>query len=149
MYKHILFPVDGSELSRKAETECIALAKSVGARVTAMHVVSHFYLHFQRWAAPRSVFTKIEKQHEAEAAEIARTMISKLEARARAEGVKCDGLVSIGDHPYEEIIKSAEARKCDLIMMASHGYTGINSVLLGSETVKVLTHAKIPVLVVR
>ena len=149
MYKHVLLPVDGSELSRKAEKECIAFAKSSGAKVTAIHVVSHYHLHFQRWGAPRSVFTKIEKEHEEEAAELARKMISKLEARAKGEGVKCDGLVIIGDHPYEEIVKCAEARKCDLIMMASHGHTGLNAVLLGSETVKVLTHARIPVLVVR
>ena len=149
MYKHIMLPVDGSELSRKAEKECITFAKFMGAKVTAIHVVSHFYLHFQRWAAPRSVFTKIEKEHEAEASEVARKMIAKIEARAKAEGVKCDGLVVVGDHPYEEIIKSAETRKCDLVMMASHGHTGLNAVLLGSETVKVLTHAKIPVLVVR
>jgi nucleotide-binding universal stress UspA family protein len=149
MYKHILLPVDGSELSRKTEKECIAFAKSSGAKVTAIHVVSHFHLHIQRWGAPESVFTKIEKEHEAEATDLARKMISKLEARANAEGVKCDGLVVVGDHPYEEIISSAEKRKCDLIMMASHGHTGFDAVLLGSETVKVLTHAKIPVLVVR
>jgi nucleotide-binding universal stress UspA family protein len=149
MYKHIMLPVDGSELSRKAEKKCFALAKFMGAKVTAIHVVSHFYLHLQRWGAPRSVFTKIEKEHEAEASENARKMISELEARAKAEGVKCDGLVVVGDQPYEEIIKSAETRKCDLIMMASHGHKGLNAVLLGSETVKVLTHAKIPVLVVR
>ena len=148
MYKHVLLPVDGSELSRKAEKECIAFAKSSGAKVTAIHVVSHFYLHLQRWGAPRAVFTKIEKEHEEEATDLARKMISKLEARAKAEGVKCDGLVLVGDHPYEEIISSAEKRKCDLIMMASHGHTGSGAVLLGSETVKVLTHARIPVLVV-
>jgi nucleotide-binding universal stress UspA family protein len=149
MYKHILLPVDGSELSRKAENECISFAKSTGAKVTAMHVVSHFYLHIQPWGAPRSVHRRIEKEHEEEASEIARKMISKLEARAKADGVKCEGVVVIGDHPYEEIISTADKRKCDLIMMASHGHTGLNAMLLGSETVKVLTHAKIPVLVVR
>ena len=149
MYKHIMLPVDGSELSRKAETECIAFAKATGAKVTAIHVVSHFYLHIQPWGAPRSVHTKIEKQHEEEATEIARKMISKLEARAKSEGVKLEGVIVVADHPYEEIIGNAEKRKCDLIMMASHGHTGLNAVLLGSETAKVLTHAKIPVLVVR
>ena len=149
MYKHIMLPVDGSEMSRKAENECIAFAKATGAKVTALHVVSHFYLHIQPWGAPRSVHRKIEKEHEEEATEIARKMISKLEARAKAEGVKLEGVIVVADHPYEEIIGNADKRKCDLIMMASHGHTGLNAVLLGSETAKVLTHAKVPVLVVR
>lgn len=148
-YKHIMLPVDGSEPSRKAEKECIAFAKSIGAKVTAIHVVSHFHLHFQPWATPKSVHTKIEKAHEEEATEIAQKMISALTKRAKADGVECDGLVVVGDHPYEEIINNAENRKCDLIMMASHGRRGFDAVLLGSETVKVLTHTKIPVLVVR
>jgi len=148
-YKHILLPVDGSELSRMAEKECIAFAKSIGAKVTAIHVVSHFHLHIQPWATPKSVHTKIEKEHEEEATEIAQKMISALTKRAKADGVECDSLVVVGDHPYEEIINSAEERKCDLIMMASHGRRGLDAVLLGSETVKVLTHTKIPVLVVR
>jgi nucleotide-binding universal stress UspA family protein len=148
-YKHIMLPVDGSEPSRKAEKECIAFAKSIGAKVTAIHVVSHFYLHFQPWATPKSVHTKIEREHEEEAKEIAQKMVSALVTRAKKESVDCDGLVVVGDHPYEEIINNAESRKCDLIMMASHGRRGLDAVLLGSETVKVLTHSKIPVLVVR
>ena len=148
-YKHIMLPVDGSELSRKAEKECIAFTKSIGAKLTAIHVVSHFHLRFQPWATPKSVHTKIEKDHEEEATEIAQKMISALTKRAKADGVECDGLVVVGDHPYEEVINSAEERQCDLIMMASHGRRGLNAVLLGSETVKVLTHTKIPVLVVR
>ena len=148
-YKHIMLPVDGSDPSRKAEKECIAFAKSIGAKVTAIHVVSHFYLHIQPWATPKSVHTKIEKEHEEEATEIAQKMISALTKRAKADGVECDGLVVVGDHPYEEIINSAEERKCDLIMMASHGRRGLDAVLLGSETVKVLTHTRIPVLVVK
>jgi nucleotide-binding universal stress UspA family protein len=148
-YKHIMLPVDGSELSRKAEKECIAFAKSIGAKLTAIHVVSHFHLYIAPWATLKSVHTKIEKEHEEEATEIAQKMISALTKRAKADGVECDGLVVVGDHPYEEIINSAEERKCDLIMMASHGRRGLDAVLLGSETVKVLTHTKIPVLVVR
>ena len=148
-YKHILLPVDGSELARKAEKECFAFAKSTGAKVTVIHVVSHYYLHMQPWGAPRSVHTKIEKAHEEEARKIAQKMISAITTRAKAEGVKCDGLVVIGDQPFEEIVNSAEKSKCDLIMMASHGRRGFEGVLLGSETQKVLTHTKIPVLVVK
>ncbi|HEX9686103.1 MAG TPA: universal stress protein [Burkholderiales bacterium] len=148
-YKHILLPVDGSDLSRKAEKECIAFAKSTGAKVTVLHVVSHFYLRMQPWGAPRWVHTKIEKEHEEEASEAAQKMISAITTRAKAEGVKCDGMVVVGDHPFEVIVNSAEKSKCDLIMMASHGRRGLEGVLLGSETQKVLTHTKIPVLVVK
>jgi len=148
-YKHIMLPVDDSDSSRKAEKECIAFAKSIGAKVTAIHVVSHFHLHVVPWATPRSMHTKIEKEHEEEATEIAQKMVSALVTRAKEKGVDCDGLVVVGDHPYEEIINNAENRRCDLIMMASHGRRGLYAVLLGSETVKVLTHTKIPVLVVR
>lgn len=149
MYKHILLPVDGSELSRKAETECFAFAKAIGARVTALHVVSHFHLHYQPWATPKSMHTKIEREHEEEATQIATKMLSELETRARSAGVKCETRVVVGDNPYEEIIDNAAKGQCDLIMMSSHGHRGVNAVLLGSETVKVLTHTKIPVLVVR
>ena len=148
-YKHILLPVDGSDLSRKAEKECIAFAKSIKAKVTAIHVVSHFHLHYQPWATPKSMHMKIEKEHEEEATAIAQKMISAVTKRVKGDGVECDGLVVVGDHPYEEIISNAENRKCDLIMMASHGRRGLDAVLLGSETVKVLTHTKIPVLIVR
>ena len=148
-YKHILLPVDGSDPSRRAEKECIAFAKSIGAKVTAIHVVYHFHLHYQPWATPKSLHTKIEKEHEEEAREIAQKMVSEFVKRAKAQAVACDALVVVGDQPHEEIIKSAEERKCDLIMMASHGRRGLDALLLGSETVKVLTHTKIPVLVVR
>ena len=148
-YKHILLPIDGSDMSQKVEKECVAFAKSGGAKVTALHVVSHFHLHYQPWAAPRSVHTTIESRHEDEAKEIAQKMVDALVARVKEKGVECKGVVVVGDQPYEEIIKSAEARKCDLIMMASHGRRGLDAVLLGSETVKVLTHSRIPVLVVR
>ncbi len=117
--------------------------------MTAIHVVSHFHLHYQPWATPKSVHKKIEKEHEEEARQFAQEMVAKLVKRVKAEGVECEGLVVVGDHAYEEIISNAEKRKCDLIVMASHGHKGLNSVLLGSETAKVLTHSKIPVLVVR
>jgi len=148
MYKNILLPVDGSELSQRAVGECMVLAKSSGAKVTAFHVVSHFHLS-PPWGAPKSVHQKIEKDHEDEALMAAREMEDKLVQRIKAEGIDCEGVVVVGGHPYEEIINYAKARKCDLIIMASHGRKGLDAVLIGSETVKVLTHSTIPVLVVR
>lgn len=149
MYTHIMLPLDGSTLSQKAERECIALAKWAGARITALHVVSAFHLHYQPWGAPRSVHRKIEKDHEDEARQRAQRMLGEVAARAGAAAVACDPVVVVGDHPYEEIIRSAQERGCDLIMMASHGHRGLDAVLLGSETAKVLTHCTVPVLVVR
>lgn len=151
MYKNILLPVDGSEYSERAVKECVALVKSTGAKakLTAIHVISHFHLHYQPWSTPKSLHRKIEKEHEEEARQFAQEMIGKLTKRIKSEGVDCEGLVVVGDHAYEEIISSAEKRKCDLIVMASHGHKGLNSLLIGSETSKVLTHSKIPVLVVR
>lgn len=149
MYKHIMLPVDGSEPSLRAEKECIAFAKSIRAKVTAIHVVSRFHLHVQPWASPKAMITKIEQEHEEEARETAQKMLAELEARAKADGVECESVVVVADNPHEEIIRNAEALGCDLIMMASHGRRGLDAVLLGSETTKVLTHSKLPVLVAR
>jgi nucleotide-binding universal stress UspA family protein len=149
MYRNVLLPVDGSALSEAAVKECIALVKASGGKTTAIHVVSHFHLHYQPWAAPKAMHSKIEKEHEEEARQAAQVMVDQVAQRVRAAGIECGAVVVVGDHPYEEIIRQAEKRKCDLIIMASHGHKGLNAVLLGSETVKVLTHSKVPVLVVR
>jgi len=149
MYSNILLPVDGSELSQKAVSECLSLVKDSGAKVAVAHVVSHFHLHQQPWAPTRALHERIEKEHEEDACRAAQDMVDKLARRFTSQGIACDGLVVVGDQPYKEIINQAENRNCDLIVMASHGHMGLNAVLLGSETVKVLTHSKIPVLVVR
>ena len=70
-------------------------------------------------------------------------------AAAKSAGVACDTRHVKHDHIYEAIIDAASARRCDLIVMASHGRRGVSAVVLGSETVKVLTHSTIPVLVYR
>lgn len=149
MYKHIMLPVDGSELSLKAEKECIAFAKSIGAKVTVIHVLPHFNLHVSAWPTPKAMITKIEDEHDEETKQVVQKMLADVEERAKAAGVKCDSLLVVGDSPYEAIIENAGKGGCDLIMMASHGRKGVDAVLLGSETVKVLTHTKMPVLVVR
>lgn len=149
MYKNVLLPVDGSEISARALDECAALAKSSGAKVTVLHVISHFHLHFPPWAVTRAIHEKIEHDHEDEARQAAQRMVGKLTGNLEAAGIACEGVVVFGDHPYEEIIREAARRRCDLIVMASHGHRGINAVLIGSETAKVLTHSRIPVLVVR
>ena len=146
MYKNILLPVDGSELSEKAVMECVRFAKSAGAKVTVIHAVSRYHLNY---SGMPQIVRKIEKDHEDEAKQLAQDWIDKLVTRIRAEGVDCEGLIVLGDSPDEEIIGLADQRKCDLIIMASHGHKGLNAVLMGSETLKVLTHSKIPVLIVK
>jgi len=148
-YKHILFAADGSEQSRKAEKECIAFAGSIGAKVTVLHVISHYHLQVRSWAVPKTMLTKIEVEHEQEAKKTANEMVATLVKDFKSSGIECEGEVVVGDEPYAEIIRGAQSRKCDLIMMASHGRRGIDALLLGSETTKVLTHSPMPVLVVR
>jgi nucleotide-binding universal stress UspA family protein len=149
MYKNILLPVDGSDLSQKAVNECVTLVKGSGAKVAVVHVVSHFHLNQRPWAPTKALHEKIEKDHEEDARRAAQEMVDQLAQRLKSVGIESESLVVVGDQPYEEIINQATTRNCDLIVMASHGHMGLNAVLLGSETVKVLTHSKIPVLVVR
>ncbi len=148
MYKNILLPVDGSELSLKAARETLNYAKSVGARVTAIHVVAHGRLVIEE-GLTGGLVQQLKREYEETASNAAREMLAKLEEQARAAGVKLDSIVVVGDHPHQEIIDHAEKNGNDLIMMASHGRRALQSLLLGSETIKVLTHCKIPVLVVR
>jgi nucleotide-binding universal stress UspA family protein len=148
MYKHILLPLDGSEFSMKAVSQGISLAKAVGARVTFISVVPHFRLAVSIGHSSEIV-RKLEKDHEEESRKHADELLLKVEAEAEKKGVPCERIAVVDDSPYEQIIANAESAKCDLIVMASHGRRGLDAVLLGSETTKVLTHSKIPVLVVR
>jgi nucleotide-binding universal stress UspA family protein len=148
MFKHMLLPTDGSKLSERAVERGLELAKSIGARVTSVHVIPEFRLMAdESFALPTSA--DLKKRYEREAKARAEKLLQKITARAEAMMVKCEGVVIVGDVPYEHIIETAKKRKCDLIMMASHGRRGLSGLLLGSETSKVLTHSKIPVLVVR
>ena len=145
MFKHILLPTDGSILSQVAIQKGVKFAKSIKARITGMSVMpEHKYYMYQ---ADMIVQVKKEtvKQHKLEADR----SLSVIEKAAKAAGVPCETFSEISDYPHEMIIKVAEKRGCDLIMMASHGRRGIGALLIGSETQKVLTHSKIPVLVFR
>lgn len=148
MYKRIMLPIDGSELSDRAVNEGVALAKSMGAKVTVIHVISHYHVVIEEGFAS-SELRAIEKDHEDVSKKAAGKILDKAMKLAKAEGVDCDGAVVVGDQPHQEIIANAKKRQCDLIVMASHGRRGLEALVLGSETVKVLTHSKIPVLVVR
>ncbi len=143
MFKHLLLPTDGSPLSDLAIEKGVFLARSVGAKVTGIHVMPKFHMLSYRV----DEVLGSQREFSADARDHADKYLSKLMSTAADLGVSCDAVVAVGDHPYHEIIAEAESRGCDLIVMASHGRKGIQAVLLGSETHKVLTHTKIPVLV--
>lgn len=145
MYKHILIPTDGSELSAKAVRAGIQFARELGARVTALTVTPPFY---PSETTPSALATHA-REHEEQSRNAARRALKPAEDAAAAAGVPFTGLHRVGDSPAEEIIKAASEAGCDLVFMASHGRRGMSALLLGSETNKVLTHSKIPVLVTR
>jgi nucleotide-binding universal stress UspA family protein len=148
MYQHIMLPFDGSDLSLKAVHEGVTLAKALGSKMTLITVIAPYHTGITSPITSSSVH-ELERRHEEESKKDARKLHTDIVARAKSEGVECDSLVVVSNSLYAQIIESAKTRNCDLIVMASHGRRGLDAVLLGSETVKVLTHSKIPVLVVR
>jgi len=146
MYHHILLPTDGSALSERAVEEGIRFAKLIGASLTALHTTPQFY---PSQIAGHAVIQNAVREHEERSKESARHALDAVERAAREAAVTCTVLHRVSDSPWDEIIKVAAERGCDLIFMASHGRRGVSALLLGSETNKVLTHSKIPVLVTR
>jgi nucleotide-binding universal stress UspA family protein len=145
MYSHILIPTDGSGLSETAVKQGIAFARAVGARATGITVSIPFHV----FTFDPVMVSDTAAQYEEECAERAKKYLGFVRDTAAAAGVSCDTLHVVAEHPYEAIINAASERGCDLIFMASHGRRGMAALVLGSETTKVLTHSKIPVLVCR
>jgi nucleotide-binding universal stress UspA family protein len=145
MFKHILVPTDGSDLAAKAVEHAIIFAKEISAKITAVTVIEPF--HLLSVAPSQLEYTPLEYRKHAEA--YAETVLGGVSAAANSAGVGCATLHVEHEQVYQGIIDAASARGCDLIVMASHGRRGVSAVVLGSETVKVLTHSKIPVLVYR
>ncbi len=143
MFKHILLPTDGSELSLRAADTGIALATKLGARVHAFHVVAPF----PSLAYLVDIIQANQEFYLADAVERAEGYLKEVKQRAADAGVPCESSHKINDQPYAAIVKTAVDRQCDLIVMASHGWRGLNRLLLGSETHKVLLHGDVPVLV--
>lgn len=148
MYKHILLPTDGSKLSAKAIKQGIQFAKSIGANLTTLHV-THEYRAMMDDGFVAPAAATFRKRFEEESLKRSKAILEAVKAEALAAGVSCECVSVLSDLPYDAIIRQAKKSKCDLIMMASHGRKGLSSILLGSETAKVLTHSTIPVLVVR
>jgi len=147
MYKHILIPTDGSELSRRAIAAGVKLAKSVGAKVTGFFAAPPATPVVYEDFLPVGYMTP--EQHAQLIEKTAARYLEVIEKAAKAAGVACECVHVTNDFPADAILAMAKKKGCDLIFMASHGRRGLRGVLLGSETQKVLTHSKIPVLVYR
>jgi nucleotide-binding universal stress UspA family protein len=148
MYRHILIPTDGSELSQRAVRHGLSLAKALDAKVTAVTVEASFNVYdvpSSRTYQMSGAFAEYTEHAKAHAGKI----LNAVAEAARSAGVTCEIVQLEQDHPHEAIIAAAEQRECDLIVMGSHGRSGIVAIVLGSVTNKVLTHTTIPVLVCR
>ncbi|HEX8784554.1 MAG TPA: universal stress protein [Telluria sp.] len=145
MYRSILLPTDGSDASRRAIVAGIALAHNVGADVVGLHVTPVFHI----LTANSRMLQDTPDQYAAECSQRARRVLAAVEGAAREAGVTFRLEHASSDAPYDAIIETARRLGCDLIVMASHGRSGIKGLLLGSETQKVLVHGSIPVLVHR
>src|SRR4051812_14553805 len=146
MYRHILIPTDGSELAQKAVTHGLSLAKSLGAKVTALTVEASFNVY----GVPSSKVNQMSRafaEHAQHAKSHATKVLSDVANAAKAVGVPCEAVQIVQDHPYEAIIAAAKDNSCDLIVIGSHGRSGLAAIVLGSVTTKVLTHTAVPVLV--
>ena len=145
MYTNILIPTDGSELAGKAIQHGIALAKRIGAKATALTVSPPFHT----FTTDAQMIEDTPDQYKVRMYKQAQKTLGAATDAAQAAGIACETIQVEHEHPYRAIIDTAESKDCDLIVMASHGRHGISAIDLGSETVKVLTHSKIPVLVHR
>lgn len=147
MYKHLLVATDGSRLSAKAVTHAIALARALSARITVFYASPKYPMPA---IADGVVYNPVSKDEYARAAKkAADRILSPVKVKAEAGGVACDLLHAFDNSPWEAILTAARKAKCDAIAMASHGRHGITALVLGSETQKVLTYSKLPVIVVR
>ena len=145
MFKHLLLPTDGSPSSNDAIQKGIQFAKSEQAQVTGVYVMPEFHVMTYRV----EMVEDTKPQFAVDCRAHADQYLDVIQGAADKAGVTCHTVSVTSDHPFEAIIKTAEKKGCDLIVMASHGRRGVRGLLLGSETLKVLPHSKIPVLVYR
>ena len=147
MFKHVLVPTDGSPISLEAVRRAASMAKETGARVSALYVKTpappHYWSHviWTNLPEPGSYDDFSEKE--------AQQALAAVEEIFGEAGIACTTLTRTSEHVYQAILEVAAEQGCDLIFMASHGRRGVEALILGSETHKVLTHSKIPVLVYR
>lgn len=147
MFKNILIPTDGSALSEEVAERGATLAKAFGAKITAVHIFpTNIGVYYSEavW-----VDDKMQMQMREAAEAQGNKYLDRVEGAAKAAQVPCERVLVEGDSPWKGIVEVAEQKGCDLIMMAAHGRRGLAALVLGSETNRVLTHSKIPVLVYR
>ena len=144
MYKRVLIPTDGSDITAKAVQSAVAIARLCGAELYVLAVKEPFpysAISEMQPVPPQEFFDAQER--------VAAARVKAAADTAATAGVTCHGHTVEALHPWEAILDHAKAQGCDLIVMASHGRRGVTALLLGSETQKVLTHSTLPVLVVR
>ena len=148
MYKNILVATDGSEYSGKAIRAAVALARISAAKLTGVYVIEKYVVPaFGEGVMYGPVISR--KRYKEITGRESRKALAAVELEARDAGVQCATLTMTSESPWEGIIVAATSKRAELIVMASHGRRGLSALLLGSETAKVLTHSKIPVLVCR
>lgn len=147
MFKHILVPTDGSELSMATVKQAVSFARETGARLSFFCAQQPFPAMYFGIGAIFDAHAPARFHEEVDS--VAHEILDAAAALARAAGVNGSTLTLVSAEPWEGIIEAAKRRDCDLIFMASHGRRGVGALLLGSETSKVLTHSRIPVLVYR
>jgi nucleotide-binding universal stress UspA family protein len=147
MFKNILIPTDGSKLSQKAAVQGVALAKSVGAKVTAFFAAPPATPIVYRDSLPVGYTTPNE--HKALIEKTAVQYLAFVEREAKKAKVAFEGVHVTSDYPEEAILKTAQKKKCDLIVMATHGQGGLRGVFVGSVAQKIINQSKIPVMVLR
>lgn len=145
MFKHLLVSTDGSSHSESAIRQAVALAKENGATVTGLHVIQPFSV----FAYDVQMIESADATYMAQAKERAKRYLGAIDKAAKELNVPCMTLSVTDERPYDAIIRTAKEQGCDLIVMSSHGRSGMKAVLLGSETQKVLAHSMLPVLVFR
>jgi len=145
MYEKILVATDGSDPAERAMKDAFDLAKQLGAKVIALTVTRPWYV-----VAPGELMVAFpEDEYMASAKQLADSILKSASEISERNGVACETIHLVQDYVYEGIIGTAQQNNCDLIVMGSHGRTGLERLFLGSETQKVLSHTAIPVLVHR
>lgn len=145
MYQHILLATDGSDVADRAAQQGLNLAKALGARVTAVTVIQPLHV-----VAPAEIMIAFPAdEYDKHAQENADNILSQSKNAASAAGVRCNTRSVMHNDPWQAITDTANEEECDLIVMGSHGRSGLSKLVLGSETQKLLTRTTIPVLVVR
>ncbi|MBV2351206.1 universal stress protein [Synechococcus sp. HK05] len=150
MVRHLLVPIDGSELSDGAVRTALELAKPIGAQVSFFHVQPSYYGRpdVAIYGEGLVLDPALSEQFSQANARFAATILEKALEQARSAGVEASSDTCVCPLVHEAILEAADRLGCDLIAMASHGRRGLAGLLIGSETQRVLTHAKLPVLVI-